>query len=148
MKKIAVFLIPAVLVLLNSCATSLQGIKEDPDRYAGKDVYIRAEVELEAPIPFLGYSLYKIGDQSDTMFLFTDKKYVIGQMVSGKVRVIGINEQNSKDTAERVARQTADFLVEHRIRSEADALTFSRKLIRLISTLGSIAEGSYFLIAE
>lgn len=148
MKKIITAILILSVILISSCATPLAGIKSKPSKYAGMNVTINAYIELEVPIPFMDYSLYRISDDSDKMFLFTDKKYRIGEKIFTKVHVIGITEKNSKTAADDIAKQTADFLVDHKIAGPAKALSFSRKIVRLISTLGSMAEGSYFLIAK
>lgn len=144
-------MVPALLLIMlmfSSCATRLSTIKSEPEKYAGADVMISAVVDLEAPIPFMEYSLYRISDDTDRMFLFTDKKYQIGEPIRTKVHVIGINDKNSKTKAEEIAQQTSDFLINNGITDAAKASSFSKKLVRLIMTLGDAAEGSYFLIAR
>ncbi len=149
MKRSAVILcIFIASILISSCATSIDIIKSNPDVYVGQDVRIRASVTLEAPLPFMNYSVYRMSDDTGTIFLITDKKYRIGQKISLTARVIGVNSENSQNAAEKIAQQTADFMVENNITDKSNSIKLSRKLIRLISALGSIAEGSYFLIAR
>ncbi len=151
--KLSIFIQKTFLILLSAfvlagCATSIEGIKSSPEKYAGADVVINTTVELEVPLPFMDYSLYRVSDATGEMFLFTTKKYMIGEKFFSKVHVIGINEKNSKNAVEQIAQDTAAFLVDNKITDESKARNLAAKLVRLISTLGSMAEGSYFLIAK
>ena len=148
MNKIYLFLTAIFLIILTGCATTLEGIKDNPATYAGNDVTIDAVIALEVPIPFLDYSLYQIKDSTDRMFLFTDKKYNIEDKIFARVHVIGISDDKSASIFEEVAQQTANFLSKKKMEEPSRARALSQKLVRLIYTLGSKAEGSYFLIAE
>ena len=148
MKKINLLLTTIILIILTGCATNLGGIKSNPAKYAGNDVTISARVALEVPIPFLAYSLYQIKDDTDRMFLFTDKKYNIDDRIYTRVHVIGISDGKSISVFEEIAQQTTNYLVKNNMESPAKARALSQKLVRLIATLGSVTEGSYFLIAE
>ncbi|HAK44416.1 MAG TPA: hypothetical protein DCO79_00625 [Spirochaeta sp.] len=148
MKKINILSAGLLLILITGCATTLGGIKDEPSKYAGNDATINASVALEVPLPFLDYSLYQIKDDTDRMFLFTDKKYNIGDRIFTRVHVIGISDGKSVSAFEEIAQQTTNFLAKNKMETPAKARALSQKLIRLIATLGSEAEGSYFLIAD
>ncbi|MDC7226768.1 MAG: hypothetical protein PQJ61_08380 [Spirochaetales bacterium] len=147
MKKISLIIITILLVTLAGCTTTLGGVKDNPQKHAGNDVRINARIALEVPLPFLDYSLYQIKDDTDRMFLFTDKKYKIDDRIRIRVHVIGISDGKSLSAFEEIAQQTANYMVKHRMESEAKARALSQKLVRLMTTLGTKAEGSYFLIA-
>ena len=148
MKKIIYLLTVTIIIVISGCATNLGVIKDNPQIYAGNDTTINAEAALEVPLPFLDYSLYQIKDSTDRMFLFTDKKYNIGDKIFIKVHVIGISDGKSLSVFEEIAQQTTNYLVKHDMETPAKARALSQKLVRLITTLGKKAEGSYFLIAK
>ena len=148
MKKTAFLLLIVLSIFISSCATPIAGIKADPARYAGTDVRISAVVDLEVPMPFMDYSLYKVSDDSDSMFLFTVKTYSIGEKIYTGAHVIGITEKGTKNAINEVSIKTANYLVEKQIVDAAQARKISTKIVKLIATLGSLAEGSYFLIEE
>ena len=148
MKKRIVILLIVLSIIISSCATPLAGIKDDPVRYAGKDVRISAVIELEAPMPFMDYSLYRISDDTDSMFLFTVNSYNIGDKIFTKAHVIGITESGSRNAINEVSVKTSDYLIDKGIVKPEQARRISTKIVKLIATLGSIAEGSYFLIEE
>jgi hypothetical protein len=136
------------IVLLASCATSLDSIKSKPEIYAGSDVLVKAEVTLKIPIPFLDYSVYKIDDGTDEMFLFTVRTYRTGEIITASVHVIGITEKGSEKKAAAIQKDTADFLVKKKIAEPDEASKISKKIYQLVTTFGGLAEGSYFLMGN
>ena len=148
MKKIILLLTLIPVILISSCATSLTVIKEKPNKYVGANVVINARVALKVPVPFMDYSLYQVKDKTDRMFLFTTKEYDVDDKVSCKAHVIGISDGNSLSAIDEIAQQTAAFLEKNKLADSATARALGQKLVRVLSTLGHIAEGSYFLIAK
>ncbi len=146
MSKQPIVILAAALMLIAGCTTTFENIKSKPEIYAGTDARIRAEVELEIPIPFMKYSVYKLNDDTDIMFMFSSNEYTIGDTISANVHVIGMTEASAEGFSRRIMDQTADYLVEKGITERENAASVSRKIVALISTLGSLTEGSYFLM--
>ena len=143
--KLAVLAL-GILLTATACTTSLETIKNKPQRYAGEQVSIQGKLDYKLPIPFTSLSVYILDDSTASMVLIGPSDYQTGQQIKTRAQVIGISESDAVQTAQNTVQKITDTLTAQQIVTPAEARKVASAVVTVISKISSPISGSYLLI--
>lgn len=146
------FLLAGTLLLSSLAhlpASGVREIQDNPEKYVGKEVIVRASVEGSLNVPFTDYALFVLEDGERKMPLFAPRRDVEkGKTIRVRVKVLGIKQSSVEETGKRSAEGLSDFLIEREIAEPGTAQKIGRGIMQLLEGLGSVGAGSYLLITD
>jgi len=112
-----------MLLAFSSCGkTSISAVKQNPSRFAGKEVSLNGSITRVLHIPFAlfgfeiaNFQIYEIFDNADTMLVISvsEKKYNKGNQITAKGQIHYLGGDKIAETAEPFINSLRDFLVEY-----------------------------------
>ena len=135
------------LLCVVGCATSIQAIREDPQRFHGRTVTISGKVDRAISVPLTDYSVQTVSDSSGSVVVVTATRRDRGQDLRLRGRIVAFPEAGTVDKADSATGAIADFLVERGAVSREGA---QKSAERVIAIIAKIAEGlgSLFVVVE
>ena len=58
-----------ILLMLTGCATKIQEVESNPDKYKGKEVTVSGKVTSVLSVSFLGINVYKVDDGTGSIWV-------------------------------------------------------------------------------
>lgn len=146
-RVIATAALIAVLGLVSGC-TSIERIRDNPGRYAGKTVMVNGEIERRIRIPFSDMNVYVFSDGESKTLVFSTKAHEQGDRYLLRGEVVAFPAQETSESVDESLEKVSDFLVSNNIigreRAESAANRLMGAVRRTARELGSL----FFLLEE
>lgn len=139
-------LLLGTLLTATACTTSLESIKNRPQRYAGEQVNIQGTLDHKLPIPFTPVGVYILNDSTASMVLIGPTDYQAGQKIKTRAQVIGVSEGDAVQAAQNTVQKIADTLISQQIVTATDARKVASAVVTVVSKISGPIFGSYLLI--
>lgn len=146
-KLISIFAIIGVLVIITSCATTSERIKENTGRYNGRVVRLYGGIPVIVKIPLTGISVYQFKDKTGSVIVLSAAGHRKNDRFMLKGTVAAFPEESSKEITGDLIDISRKFIVENGIlgknKAGKAAAAAGKAIAGLLSALGHV-----FIITE
>ena len=145
-------LLPVILVvalgMLTACTTTIEQIKENPQKYAGRKVTIPATIVSSLSIPFTDYRVYTLGHKGNQVLLFSPVSREEGQDLIIKAEVVALSVGETEGSADTARESIETFLTQNNLASEKNAQKIGKAVYLVISKTAKALGSVFFLMEE
>lgn len=144
MKSILLYI--ALFLLLTSCVTKIESIKDNPKDYLDQVVTVSGDVTKRVKIPFTNFSFIELKDSSDNILVFTLSNYSKGSNITLKTEVVAFDSESSEKSTKEVISHIENFLIDNNLFSKKDVKKQAKNIGNFICKSLNVLEATYFLI--
>lgn len=148
MKNIKFVVLMSVLLLIFSCGTTIQAVKDNPADYRGTVVNLRGQVGKVIGIPLTPFSVFLLSDETGKIPVITRNEHSESKTISGKFYVVALLAEEAAEDGSSNVEELRKYLRDKEILTGKAVDIASSALIKGIQALGSVATGTYFVIEE
>ncbi len=146
-RSIYIFITAAVIIILASCATTSERIKENTGRYNGRVVRLYGEIPVIVKIPLTSISVYQFRDKTGSVIVLSAAKHKKNDKFMLKGTVAAFPEDSSKEITGDLIDISKKFIVENGIMTKDKAgkaaAAAGKAIAGFLSALGHV-----FIITE
>jgi hypothetical protein len=135
------------LLTVVSCATSVQTIRDDPQRFSGRTVTIAGTVGRAIPVPLTDYSVQTVSDRTGSVVVVAVTRRDRDQKARLRGRVVAFPEGKTVGKADAATREMTELLVESGVASKEGAQRAAERVLAVVSRIAA-GLGSLFVIVE
>lgn len=137
---------PIIILLLISCTTKIEDLKNNPVYYAGKEVNVSGKITKIVNIPLTNYSFFELKDISDNIIVLTTRDYNLKEEVNINANVVALDTSNNENNSLNVIRSIEKMLIrEYNVDEKGVKLTAEAISYYLTGILDAL-EATYFLL--
>ena len=146
--RFAVSIAAVVLVVLTAGCTTVSGIGNSPQHYAGKSVRIGGTVTRVLNVPLIGFSLYEFTDRTGSVTVVSGEERVKGESFVLRGKVAAFPASAADSAARETIDAVVDFLLENELAAADKAESAAQSVYGVIERAVRALGGIYFIVEE